>query len=329
METNCIFCGYRIIISRPDSGNDIRCPDCGRTFNILNGAEQGHSIDIKERKVSKSFPTIRQAMILIVALYALILLFAIPIGILIGATGMDRTKGMIIESLFSFVAFAVIVFAGYRKTQEPFGNVFPLKPFSPALVLPLFLAVGGSTIILSDVDNLVRMVMPAPDWLMKLFADLYSNPAAAIVTAVIVAPVTEEFFCRGLILHGFLKNYSINKAVISSAIAFTIMHLNPWQFAGAFFYGLLFAWLLIKTQSLWLPLIGHATANFMPLLILDILKLNIPGFSDTSIFEPLLQPWWFDLAGLFIGAVGFIWLVRSFGDLAISGSKPMNSTQAS
>jgi hypothetical protein len=88
------------------------------------------------------------------------------------------------------------------------------------------------------------------------------------------------------------------------------MHLNPWQFAGAFFYGLLFAWLVFRTGSLWPALIGHGFANFMPLLVINIVGLNIPGFTEGVADEVVLQPWWFDLCGLILALTGFILLSK-------------------
>ena len=316
MEIKCKNCGQLFSIPDPESINDIKCPHCGAIYDGNEISSMKLTQAVSEPPPSKPFPTIGQSFILILALYAIIIVLSIPFAVFMIAAGAEKSSAPTVafESLSTFIAFGVILFFGYRKTKEPFLDVFPLKAFNPILLLPLFLAVAGSTIILSDVDNLVRTVFPAPEWILDIFRNIFANPAAAIVVVVIVPPLTEEFLCRGLVLHGFLKNYSVNKAVIGSALVFMVMHINPWQFAGAFFYGLLFAWLVIKTKSLWPAMIGHAIANFMPILVINIFGLDIPGFSETSALEPGLQPMWFDLLGLAIGLGGFVWLVNVLRD---------------
>ena len=292
MEIKCKNCGKYFAVPDEDPVNESKCPYCGMAYGEAEKPSVGPNQAADPVPRRKTFPTISQSFILILALYVIVILLSIPFAIYMMAAGAEKSSALIVafESLSTFIAFGIVLFFGYRISKRPFLEIFPLKSFNPVLVLPLFLAVAGSTIILSDVDNLVRTVFPAPDWILNVFRNLFSNPAKAIVVAVIIPPLTEEFLCRGLVLHGFLKNYSVNKAVIASALVFMVMHINPWQFAGAFFYGLLFAWLVIKTKSLWPAIIGHAIANFMPILMINILGFNIPGFSDMSAFEPVLQP---------------------------------------
>jgi membrane protease YdiL (CAAX protease family) len=84
---------------------------------------------------------------------------------------------------------------------------------------------------------------------------------------VVVAPVAEEFLFRGLILHGFLRNYSRRKAVLSAALLFALFHLNPWQLPGTFIMGLVLGWWLSETGSLLPCLLGHVLANVSPILL--------------------------------------------------------------
>ncbi|MCL6591016.1 MAG: CPBP family intramembrane metalloprotease [Firmicutes bacterium] len=43
--------------------------------------------------------------------------------------------------------------------------------------------------------------------------------------------------------------------------------------------GLIFAWLAVKTGSLWPTLFGHALANGLPFIAERVLNLKIPGFT--------------------------------------------------
>ena len=99
-----------------------------------------------------------------------------------------------------------------------------------------------------------------------------------------------------------------------SALLFALIHLNPWQFSGAFVLGVIFAWWFVQTRSLVPCLFGHAVFNAIPLITGPLLHLEIRGYSSPS-ETPSWQPVWFDLTGCLLLGVG-VWLwVRAHGGL--------------
>jgi uncharacterized protein len=265
-----------------------------------------------ELSSSKAFPTIWQSLLLVGGIWVVSFILAMPIGFIQFFSGNDLIHNFLVQAMITVLTFCIVLFISYKITRAPFGEVFPLKSFDTKIIIPLVILIGGSTILLSDVDNLVRMILPTPEFILRIFEKLFDQPLNAIILAMIIAPLTEEALCRGLILHGFLKNYSINKAVIASALIFMVMHANAWQFAGAFLFGLIFAWVVVKTGSLWPTIIGHAVANSVPLFVTHFMGWQIPGFSDSSLYEAVMQPWWFDLIGLVLLVTGFFWLRNIF-----------------
>ena len=87
------------------------------------------------------------------------------------------------------------------------------------------------------------------------------------VAMAIAAPIFEEILFRGYILDKIRNLYSDNFAIISSGFLFGLMHwdiLAPLDFAqtgAATIGGFLYAWLRIKTGSLWPSIICHALWN--------------------------------------------------------------------
>ena len=83
----------------------------------------------------------------------------------------------------------------------------------------------------------------------------------------IAAPIFEEILFRGYILDKIRNLYSDKFAIISSGFLFGLMHweiLAPLDFAqtgAATIGGFLYAWLRIKTGSLWPSIICHALWN--------------------------------------------------------------------
>ena len=82
------------------------------------------------------------------------------------------------------------------------------------------------------------------------------------------APIVEELIFRGYILDSFRSNFSDKIAIISSGVLFGFMHWDPF-FAFFDIYpigataigGFLYAWLRIKTGSLWPSIICHSLWN--------------------------------------------------------------------
>lgn len=82
----------------------------------------------------------------------------------------------------------------------------------------------------------------------------------------VIAPIVEELIFRGLILHGLRRNYNGFTAVFISALLFALFHLNPWQFPATFLLGLLLGWIVIRTKSIILSILGHSINNLLVLL---------------------------------------------------------------
>ena len=109
-------------------------------------------------------------------------------------------------------------------------------------------------------------------------------------------------------LRGLLANGTRNRAIIWSAILFGLMHLNPWQFAPAFILGIVFAWWVIQTGSLWPAILGHALNNF---LSVTFMHFEIPGFPVSEDLNVITHnPWWLNVCGPIVAALGLWWFYR-------------------
>jgi membrane protease YdiL (CAAX protease family) len=110
------------------------------------------------------------------------------------------------------------------------------------------------------VESLANLI-PMPDKIRLLFEQMIQFNLPSYLTIGIAAPLLEEFIFRGIVLKKFLLNYSPTKAIVLSSVIFGIAHLNPWQFIGAFFMGLLIGWIYWKTKSIWPGIFIHFTNN--------------------------------------------------------------------
>ena len=276
------------------------------------------------------YPNISQSVWILVLLSILILVLSIPFEILKSVTGYPLSDHPAVLSLISVIAFGLILMRGIKRANTSFREICPLVPVRLSLLFPMALTVIGTSILISEADNLLRTFLPPPAWFSDYLKSLVGGQVSlwgSILSLVVVAPLTEELLVRGLILRGFLSHYSTRKAILASAIFFGVLHLNPWQFIGATALGILFAWWFIETRSMLPCFFGHALANAVPLAATILLPFEIPGY--TSDFGTIqFQPLWFDLVGIILAVVGIWLLVHQFRKSSdtvpenVSGDKP-------
>ena len=132
----------------------------------------------------------------------------------------------------------------------------------PLLVYPLLLA---GTLCIGFLIEPLTVLIPTPDWLKKALEEAFTKNV--ILSAVIGAPIFEEWLFRGVILAGLLRRYSPANAIMWSAVIFSIIHLNPAQSIGAFFLGLALGWLFYRTGSLWPGIVVHFVNNAFSSLV--------------------------------------------------------------
>ncbi len=86
---------------------------------------------------------------------------------------------------------------------------------------------------------------------------------SVFISSVIMAPVFEELFFRGLIFRSLLKQFNCIFATIVSALLFALIHWSWPEFFSLFLVGLIYAVLAYKSNSVMTPLIAHLVHNLM------------------------------------------------------------------
>ena len=261
---------------------------------------------------SKAYPGFWHAVLLCVTFVMLQVCLLMPFGILDAIFKLHLGSHPAVLGVVNLIACALVLIMGRLIGRLPMPEVFALHHVSGLAVVGVIIASGGAIILLSEADNLVRAVLPPPEWIVRILRDLSSSSEhvwASVFLLVIVAPMTEELMFRGLILRGFLRRFKVVGALVLSSILFGAVHLNPWQFISAAGLGLMFAWWHARTQSLIPSLLGHALAN-ATVVGHQSLPIKIRGFNAGESFGGTeLQPFWFDALGLLLLAAG-LWLFR-------------------
>ena len=267
----------------------------------------------------KIFPCIWQAALVAVGFW--VVQIVISIGVAIPAYILGQFVDYpLFTHVFSSVGTAILlIIASFialylvcRLTKGSFKSFFAKpKQLSGTLWLGLLLLVIGNTIIVSEVSNLTQYYFAMPEFLKMIMESMFKEPISAFLTICITAAITEEIVFRGIIIRGFKSHYNTKKVIIVSAIIFALVHLNPFQFLTAFLLGAVFAFIYIRTGSLWLCMAGHFLNNFIAWLrAFQHLPFEIPGYSvivDTHSFQPL----WFDCLGVVLFLAGGAMIILS------------------
>jgi membrane protease YdiL (CAAX protease family) len=193
------------------------------------------------------------------------------------------------------IGFGLVTWLTWRKTGMPGRSSFPLVPVTPAAWLGLLLTLGGGLLVMDTLSNLLVRALPPPAWIVDLFRQFLGDEPGLLsfIFLVIVAPVTEEFFFRGVLQQSFRRRYGPNRAIVYAALLFGLVHLIPWQVVPATGLGLLFGWWTERTGSLWPALVAHALTNATAFF----LNMANPGADPLA---PTSPPLWLAAAGLLV-----------------------------
>lgn len=221
------------------------------------------------------------------------------------------------------ISFGLVIAWAVRRTGLPARDALPFASVGFAVYLPLIITIIGCGILLSEVDNFVRWVLPMPHVIAEAFRRVGSGGLASLLVIVLIAPVVEELLLRGIVLRGFLGRYRPGTAIALSALIFAVMHLNPYQLASALVIGLVLGWVFYRTGSLWPCIFGHALFNGQAFILAVLLPVRIPGYNPETADPGRVefQPWWFDLTGLALAALGLAWLLRALRTEVVTGGE--------
>ena len=82
-------------------------------------------------------------------------------------------------------------------------------------------------------------------------------------SAVILAPLFEELFFRGLIFNCILQRFNFVSAITISSLLFTLIHWSWPEFISLFFAGVIYALMTHKSNSVMTAVIAHIVHNLM------------------------------------------------------------------
>ncbi len=202
--------------------------------------------------------------------------------------------------LGNVVVFLIFILYGWWRSQLPFAEAYALRRASFMAYVLLIPATWGLQITLSELDNLTRRLLPLPDVMSEVMEMFGEHALLMGFTLVVVAPLTEEFIFRGLMLRGFLQRYRPWTAIVASAFLFSLLHVNPTQLLPTFIIGLFYGWFFLKAPSLWPLVFAHALHNGTVFILTVFPVIEIEGYNVGEVEPGTHQPLWFTATGIVV-----------------------------
>ncbi len=135
---------------------------------------------------------------------------------------------------------------------------------------------------------------------------LYENSDAnlflLLISVALIPAICEEFFFRGIVFSNFC-NLRLSKACCITGFYFSLMHMDLQQIVYTFGIGVLFCFLVYRTDTILASILAHFTINTTQ-TILTTLSFRLEQQGILSAIENLLMP-----KGQFYSI--FIWFVCS------------------
>ncbi len=169
-----------------------------------------------------------------------------------------------INEIMALMACTLIYFSIENKSFEPKVKFIEsiIKGFTHTIkVWPILFLIGF-------VSSILLEGFAPQENVRKLQSGNYSNIGIIILTACIIAPITEELIFRGMIYPLLKKEIGVFWGCAISSLVFSIIHYNVLSFAVLFVFSCCLTYIYEKHNTLLVPIICHSTFNGIMIILI-------------------------------------------------------------
>ncbi|MDR2939887.1 MAG: CPBP family intramembrane metalloprotease [Clostridiales bacterium] len=185
-------------------------------------------------------------------------------------TGDITTLNIINQLTMFLIPIGIYIIIKKRDIRELFAiNTLGLKNI-------LFIVI--ITFLLQPVTMVINGVITLfyPNFAADYVSSMTNSPLWYMILSIAVMPaICEELMFRGVIFSEF-RNENKTMVLLFPALYFGIMHLTINQFFYATFLGIVFAYFIIKTKSIFAGMVAHFVLNASQVVMLHFVT-EIPG----------------------------------------------------
>ena len=172
----------------------------------------------------------------------------------------------------------ILMYIVFLPTNEGLCHRIKLKKIEAKDYFYISILGIGVTILLLFLTGILTLLIPSYKETVKLMATARQSILQLIITIILI-PIYEEIFYRGIIFGYLRKNFNIIIAIILQAFIFGFMHMNLVQGIYAFIFGVVLALVYIYTESIIGNILLHMIFNLLGILIIPNLVMKMPALS--------------------------------------------------
>jgi len=179
-------------------------------------------------------------------------------------TGMNITSNAVASMILQVLTMGIPTLAYFVVTKKSPWAVLPIKPldFKTAVrVIIIAIATVSVVFFIWHVPHLFTNVQPSDN--ISRLDSMWMH----LIAAVLFAGILEEVWFRGVVYHEYRsERVSIRRTAIASGLIFGLMHFDVVQSVYATVLGVLMAYLIYYTRSIWAPILWHVVVNALGIL---------------------------------------------------------------
>lgn len=229
----------------------------------------------KYNRLDHYLPTPGTSWLIVALLISGMVIFGLMLGFVIRIHPSPLLKSTSLSYLFTMILPLIFIWKSAGMARKSGSAPVSInEPDFGKLGAPLcFLLITAVLVSLYTLIEPLTSLIPMPERVKMAFREAFVNTTLAdsIIGTSILAPLFEEFLCRGIMMRGMLQTLSPKGAITMSAFIFAFIHMNPWQAIPAFIFGLFFGWVYWKTRCIWATVFLHCFNNSLSTLLTRLL----------------------------------------------------------
>ncbi len=132
-----------------------------------------------------------------------------------------------------------------------------------------------ASLLAAVVSQLLRLVNIEPQPQVAEEVINLADPFIAVLATVVIAPIAEEIFFRGVALNAWVREYGVKRAIIGSALLFALIHGSLAALVPIFVLGLVLAIIYLRNGNLASAIALHATFNGISVLLALLVRFGV------------------------------------------------------
>ncbi|WP_242055496.1 CPBP family intramembrane glutamic endopeptidase [Nostoc flagelliforme] len=246
------------------------------------------------------------------------LLIGFLLGIFLASSSLKLNQQDLVVTIYviQFVLLCLWLLRDFQRLKVKFKYVVGNLPKNQRwlrlvglVLLTIMFSIGAGLL------SFYLLSLAAPSFVEQALRDVANNPSvdrsnsfeSNLLTSLaycLVAPITEEFIFRGVILQRWATKWGIRAGLLSSSLLFGFCHPN--NPIGLSLVGIILGVLYIKTRSLIVPVTFHVLNNILA-VSMQLLPSNSLTYTPAEQLQQLRSSWWL---GIVLMAISLTFLSR-------------------